>query len=185
MKDQMRLGVIAAAAVGGITLAAAIANGDDPRGAKRAEFFETAMALRSAGLKADAAHAAIKAQSNASDADVDDIVSKSYGNANRDAASLRSQAVTLLVPEVGKVAEFQRWALAWCEPLTGMPQHTACVQANNGVQGTPMCVLGQPAGYVARVQVTPSMATRFGAMIVLGDAAAQIQANGWTPCPSE
>lgn len=181
----MRLG--AAAAVVAAAVVAAIAVGDNPRDVdKRGEFIETTIALKGMGV-ADIG-GAIHGRVGGNRRDVDDVVATAVGRSNRDARSLRGGPVTVIVTNLNATVAWALWGEAWCEPLTGLTQHTACLAANSGIQGVPMCKASASAGRVARAFMTDAQRTRAQtavgnlATIVDGDGASQLATLGWVPC---
>lgn len=70
--------------------------------------------------------------------------------------------------------EWQVWALAWCPD-----GDVVCIDANDDVQGAPMCLDGVPVGSCAQTYATASQASRMDAAgVVLGWA----DSLGWSPC---
>ena len=58
--------------------------------------------------------------------------------------------------------EWQAWALAWCPD-----GDVSCIDANDDIQGVPMCLDGVPIGHCAKTHATQAQEKRMGAAGVL------------------
>lgn len=100
-------------------------------------------------------------------------------------AGPRDVTLTIVVDADKEATAWPAWALAWCQD-----GDTACIEANAGPQGQPLCDrAGKLAGYLGRTRATRSQAERAAftmrgmGQVVEGDGESLLAALDWAVCP--
>jgi hypothetical protein len=88
----------------------------------------------------------------------------------------RTESLVVCVPVADAPAFWDSWGAWYCG------EDAACLAANAIEQGVPMCVGGQPAGWVLRMPATPFDADR-AHREVDGAVWGEPEALGWSACP--
>lgn len=192
--DRTRIvrNVVAAIATAGSVIGALVAvSAQEQRDVTpdtHAEIFAADEVLRAMGRSESEIAAEVRSRVGADTAPdgavVADVVRAAH-RPDRDPRTLRSVSLTLAVPVALAPTFDASWGAVYCEPLKPVRDepatlYDACVAQQVGSLGPPMCsVAGVTVGHVTRIQATPALAERAGALVgVLSAVPVE-----WVACP--
>jgi len=95
--------------------------------------------------------------------------------------SRRSVALVLTVPVAAAAAFDEAWPSLYCRNVRNDALRASCIAAQSGSRSTALCVGGQVAGHVVRIQATPDLAERAKGLAAAGVTLGEPPAE-WVAC---